>query len=84
MLPHTNDRSWTPGSATVDGNIESDHPTWVMTACKGRRRIDLASGPLHSRALAQQLADWLNSIDIERWDRVIEHDLRHVLSGAWG
>jgi len=75
---------WTPGSAYVDGNLESDHPTWVMTALKGRRRIDVAGGPLHTRRLAEQLAAWLNTTDVARWDQMIERELRHVLEGSWG
>jgi hypothetical protein len=84
MLPRTTSRHWTPGSATVDGNVDSEHPTWLMTARKGKWRLDLASGPLHTRAIAQQLADWLNATNVEQWDRMLDDEIRHVLSGRWG
>ncbi len=76
--------NWTPGSAHVDGNVESDHPTWVMTAVRGKRRIDLASGPLRTRDIAQRLADTLNRTDVDRWNHFLEHAMRDILSGTWG
>ncbi len=77
-------RRWNPGSAHVDGNLDSPHPTWIMTVARGRYRVEVATGPLHTRRLGEQLAAWLNAADVDRWDYIIEHELRHVLDGSWG
>jgi hypothetical protein len=55
-----------------------------MTAARGRYRVEVATGPLHTRRLGEQLAAWLNAADVDRWDHIIEHELRHVLDGNWG
>ncbi len=76
--------TWRPGSAHVDGNVESDRPTWIMTALRGQQRIDLTSGPLHTHDTAQRLADLLNSTDPTQWNHLIETTIPDVLSGHWG
>lgn len=77
--------TWRAGSAKVEGNLESEDPTWVLTALKGRRWIDLASGPLSTRALAEAAARALNDTDPDGWDRFIEHELRlRIDGGGWG
>lgn len=71
---NTTDRrpQWRPGSARVEGTIESNHPTWVLSARMGNRwRIDLASGPLYPRALAQRIADALNELDPDQWETLL-------------
>ncbi len=78
---------WTARSVRVDGNIESDHPTWLMTAVMGKRwRKDLASGPLATRATAERIAATLNRMEPERWDWFVERSLRELLDAgdAWG
>ncbi len=55
-----------------------------MTAVRGKRRIDLASGPLRTRDIAQRLADTLNRTDVDRWNHFLEHAMRDILSGTWG
>jgi hypothetical protein len=75
---------WVPGSVVVDGNLESDDPTWLMRARRGRQWVDLASGPLVTRAAAELVAGVLNDLDPERWNGFLERDLRHLLAGEWG
>ena len=55
-----------------------------MTAMRGQRRIDLASGPLQTRDVAEQIAATLNRTDVDRWNHFIEHAMRDILSGSWG
>lgn len=75
---------WVPGSVVVEGNAESDRPTWVMTARRGQQRIDLASGPLGTRDIAERVAKFLNDQDSERWDYLLVHVVPQLLSGEWG
>ncbi len=77
--------AWQPGSAEVDGNLESNHPTWVMWARRGPRhqRIYLASGPLATKPVAEQIATVLNRQDPARWDHFIQVHLPQQLR-YWG
>ena len=77
-------KRWTPGSCKVDGNLESDHPTWIMWACRGNWRIDLASGPLATKPQAEQIAAMINRTEPELWDLLFSQDLRHLVSHSWG
>ena len=75
---------WIPGSAYVDGSLESDQPAWLLIVRKGRQKMEVAAGPMITRPLALMLADRLNSMDVERWDAFFDLELRHILRGAWG
>lgn len=76
---------WTAGSARVDGNLESDHPTWVLTAVRGRRqRIDIAGGPMVTRPVAEGIARAMNDLDPSWWDLFIVRRLPEMLAGEWG
>jgi hypothetical protein len=73
---------WRRGTAKVDGNLESDLPTWVMTAVRGRTwRLDICGGGMATRPLGEAAADLLNGMEPERWDWWIEHRLRGFLFG---
>ena len=75
---------WDPDTADVNGSLDSELPTWVLTARRGRQIISLASGPLHTQQLARSIARTLNDTDPELWDRFIRHELPHILAGTWG
>lgn len=77
-------KGWNAGSVTVSPNLESDHPTWVMHANRGNWHIDLASGPLSTRAHAEAIAAMINRTDPELWDLIFRQDLRRLLEDSWG
>jgi hypothetical protein len=77
---------WVPGSARVEANLESDHPTWVLTVAQGprNRRLDIAAGPISTRRLGDRIGQLLNNMDVAEWYRFINRALHEVLDGAWG
>lgn len=81
---------WLPSSAVVDGSLEAERPTWVLSARRQRGRspvavaICIASGPLETREVAESIARLMNDLDPARWDWFIDHQLRLMLSGSWG
>jgi hypothetical protein len=79
------DRTWLAGSATVEANLDSPASTWILRARKGTRwYVDLASGPLSSRAQAEAIAARLNTLDIDLWNWFILRELPDLLRQAWG
>jgi hypothetical protein len=77
-------KQWNAASIQVAANLESEKPTWIMWACRGNWRIDLASGPLSSKPHAETIAAMINRADPELWDLIFRQDLRRLLDQAWG
>jgi hypothetical protein len=78
-------RKWLPGSASVDGSLDSEQPTWVLSAMRGKQCITLASGPHpQTRHLAEEIAATMNKMDPEQWDGFIEQRLRSLLDTGQG
>jgi len=75
---------WRGGSAKVEGAIEAEEPTWVLKAFRGRRWVDLASGPMDTRDIAERVADSLNRTHPEMWHGFILRHLARALRGDWG
>lgn len=85
MLPHIKrPTDWTPGSAQLDGSVDSERPTWLLVARRGRNTIDLAGGPMETRQLAEIAATQLNNLDPLYWDHFLMHHLPQLLQLAWG
>lgn len=78
------DSGWQAGSVRVDGNLDSDSAGWIMSAMRGRQRIDLASGGMSSRAAAERVCVFLNDQSPDRWDYLLEHVIGDLLRGEWG
>lgn len=82
MWPHVHKSAeWIAGSVVVDGSVESDRPTWLLRARRGRQWIDLASGPMATRGLAVEIAAVMNDRDPASWDVFVTRELRQRLDG---
>ena len=80
----TKSGEWISASCSVEGSIVSDDPVWVISVRRGRQRVDLFSGPLSTRPMAEGICRLLNAEPVERWDYLIGKVVPALLSGTWG
>jgi hypothetical protein len=76
--------TWKERSAICDGNLGSDRPTWIVSGLFGRRRLELAQGPLDTRQVGEGIARALNAMDASQWDWWLENVLPIIMRGEWG